>query len=497
MRLLDCTLRDGGYYTNWDFEEELVQSYCNNINKLPIEYIEVGYRSKLKDEYLGEYFYLPISTLKIIKKYSNKKLAIMLNAKDCQSKDLKRLLADIKKYVSLVRIATDPKKIEFSIELAKEIKSLGYEVAINVMYISNIDKNHKFFNFLEGIEKQINTLNLVDSYGSIYPTELELLIKKVQNKTDITLGFHGHNNLELAFINTLKAIECGIEFIDSTILGMGRGAGNLKTELILTYLKSKKNIEVDLNALSKLTELFIPLQEKYKWGINLPYIVSGSYSLAQKDVMDALEINRYSLSGIVNQLKHDNITKLQTFNENNIFDSCLVVGGGQSVKKHLSAIKEFLNAHKKCLIIYATSKYIKDFEGIKNTKYFAVSGDELLKIDNTTYVDKYILEPSPRKVNTQINDMLNFFELKQIQFIDNYYDAPLTIGLQVSLSINVKNIYLVGFDGYGELKNKKELYLMHENQEIINNFISKKELLSLTPTKYKNIKQKSIYGLIV
>jgi len=207
FKLLDCTLRDGGYYTNWDFDKELTKKYFEYIDNLPIEYIEIGYRSKIKDEYLGEYFYLPISTLKEIKKYTTKKLSIMLNAKDCDRVKIKALLTDTKNYVSLVRIATDPNKIEFSLKLAKEIKSLGFEVAINIMYISCIDEKHNFFDYLDGVENYIDTLNLVDSYGSIYPDELEKLINQVKRHTKISLGFHGHNNLELAFINTLRASE--------------------------------------------------------------------------------------------------------------------------------------------------------------------------------------------------------------------------------------------------------------------------------------------------
>jgi 4-hydroxy 2-oxovalerate aldolase len=496
IKLLDCTLRDGGYYTNWDFDREVVKNYFEYIDKLPIEYIEIGYRSKLKDEYLGEYFYLPLSTIKMVKKYTSKKLSIMLNAKDCEDVSLEVLLGKIKNDISLVRIATDPNKIEFSLNLAKVIKSLGFEVAINVMYISKIDKYHRFFNYLNDIEKCIDTLNLVDSYGSIYPIELEELINQVKSKTNIPLGFHGHNNLELAFVNSLKAIECGVKFIDSTVLGMGRGAGNLKTELILTHLKSKQDLQVDLNYLGKLTELFTPLQYKYKWGTNLAYMVSGSYSLAQKDVMDALEIDRYSLSGIVNQLQGEYQKLLPVFKSEIDITKCLIIGGGNSVLEHIEAIKQFIQNYSDMLIIHSSSKHIKLFKDIQNTQYFAVAGDELLKLENSNTINKYILEPSPRKVNSTIFDIESFCELERISFIDRYFDSPLTISLQIALDLKSEDIYLVGFDGYSELNSKKELYLMQENQEIIDSFTSKKEMTILTPSKYKNVKQKSIYGVI-
>ncbi len=231
VKLLDCTLRDGGYYTNWDFDKELTNLYFQYIDKLPIEYIEIGYRNNIKDEYFGEYFYVPLSTLKGIKKYTNKKLSLMLNTKDCDNIDLNKLLNNTKGYISLIRLATDPNKIELSIKIASKLEALGFDVALNIMYISKIADNHTFFNHLQDIKNTVKYICLVDSYGSIFPNDLKILIEKIQSKTKIPLGFHGHNNMELAFANALLSISNGVELIDCTILGMGRGAGNLKTEL--------------------------------------------------------------------------------------------------------------------------------------------------------------------------------------------------------------------------------------------------------------------------
>ena len=238
IKLLDCTLRDGGYYTNWDFDSNLVLKYLKYMETLPVEYLEVGYRSIENDGYFGEYYYLPLETLQFIKSNSSKKIAIMLNSKEYDNKIDLSLLDNLKDYVDLVRLATDPSKIKVALKLAKEIKKKGFKVAINIMYISKINKNNDFYEYLTTINEHVDILNLVDSYGSIYPEKLKELILEIKCKSNISLGFHGHNNLELAFINTLTAINLGIDYVDSTILGMGRGAGNLKTELILTYLKS-------------------------------------------------------------------------------------------------------------------------------------------------------------------------------------------------------------------------------------------------------------------
>lgn len=497
IKILDCTLRDGGYYTNWDFGKDLIEKYFENIDNLPIDFIEVGYRSSLKDKYLGEYFYLPLTTIQSIKKYTSKKIAIMINAKEFHDIFLQELLIDVKPYVSLIRIATDPKEIEFSIKLAKQIKSLGFDVALNVMYVSKIETNHSLFDFLGDINECVDILNLVDSYGSIYPGKLKDLITKVQTKTNIPLGYHGHNNLELAFINAIQALECGVKYIDSTILGMGRGAGNLKTELFLIYLHSKQNINLDLNALGELTELFLPLQTKHKWGTNLAYMVSGIYSLPQKDVMEALELDRYSLSGIVNQIKNDATNKLPTYKDNKTFENCLIIGGGKSVLYHFKAIKEFINKTDNLLVFHASSKYLYHFKDIDVFQYFAVAGDELLKVNTNNKIDKYIMEPSPRKINSNYGNISNAYELEKFSIIGLYQDSPLAITLQAIWDTRIPNNYLVGFDGYSELKSSKELFLMQENQAIFDIIMEKIKLVFITPTKYKRLTEDSVYRMLL
>jgi len=490
IKLLDCTLRDGGYYTSWDFERKLIQNYLTYIEKLPIDYIEVGYRSNISSGYFGEYFFLPVDTLKFIKEHSSKKLAIMLNTKEFYEEQNLDLLKGLGEYISLVRLATDPKRIDIAINLAKKIRKRGFDVAINVMYISTLDEKHIFFKYLDDIQQNIDILNLVDSYGSMYPERLRWLIKTIKQKIEIPLGFHGHNNLELSFINTLEAIKNGVDFVDSTIMGMGRGAGNLKTELILSYLKSKANYEVDLNVLSKLTELFKSLLQKYNWGTNLAYMVSGSYSLQQKDVMEYLEINRYSMGAIIKKINKETM-ELPIYKPDFVSNSVMIIGGGKLVEKHLQSIKIFLQ-NCKITIIHSTSKYMKMFDDINSTQIFAIAGDEINKIENIPEFTNYgVTSPTPIKEDNLKS--IDCYKLESIDFTE-YKDSPLSISLEISKLLNAENIYLVGYDGYSELKSKKDLYLMNENQEIINSF--NKKLIFLTPTNYKNIIQKSIYRAI-
>ena len=494
IQILDCTLRDGGYYTNWDFNKVLVDKYLAYMNKLPIDYIEVGYRSNQNSGYGGEYYYLPSSTIKHISKNTEKKIAVMINAKDNISPDV---LLDLVSSVSLIRITSSPDQLSENIKLAQEIKNLGFEVAMNVMYISKIDDDHSFYKNISNIEEVLSYLYLVDSYGSIYPNELDRFIKKVRSKTSVKLGFHGHNNIELAFSNSLTAIDNGVEIIDSTVLGMGRGAGNLKTELILTHLNLSTDTDVDLNALGALTESFQALHQKFKWGGNLAYMVSGVYSLPQSKVMDALEIDRYSLTGIINQLQRSGENSYNFLENITGYNKCLIIGGGESVNNHLHAIKEYIQTNPDVLIIHSSARHAECFYETSNAKAMIIAGDKILKVkDFLKQFDFYVVGPAPRNVNIEIDDTNDFYELRPTKLLSDYPDSPLSISLGAALELGIYDIDLVGFDGYSELKMKKELYLMHENQKIIDEFVSVRNITSLTPTSYSTLNKNSIYCFI-
>jgi len=341
MKILDCTLRDGGYYTNWDFDKELVDNYLENTNKLPIDYLEVGYRSRPLKGYLGEYFYCPDYLLDYIRAKSSKKIVIILNEKEVLPEDLDFLLTPCVGKVDMVRIALDPAQITRAIELATKIKeSFSFEVGFNVMYMSSWKSNPAFLEELTKINGIVDYFYMVDSYGGIYPADVIELINIVKTKTTVPLGFHGHNNLELGLINTLTALENGVGIVDATITGMGRGAGNLKTELLLTALNANKNLPVDFNALSEVVDRFQDLQAEYGWGTNLPYMVSGSNSLPQKDVMDWVSNGTISFNSIIRALQNqkagvkDN-EKFSLFEASKHHKNVMVIGGGPSIENHL------------------------------------------------------------------------------------------------------------------------------------------------------------------
>jgi 4-hydroxy 2-oxovalerate aldolase len=511
MKLLDCTIRDGGYYTNWDFDQNMITEYCKSMEELPIDYIEVGYRSIPLKGYLGKYFYCPIYVLQELKELMpSKKLVIILNEKDIRPEHVNELLLPIKPYVTLIRMAVDPNNFERAVELAKSVKALGFEVAFNVMYMSNWKKDPSFLDLLEGLDGTLDYFYMVDSFGGILPNEVKEIIQLVKSKTSVSLGFHGHDNLHMGLINTLTALEEGCEIVDATITGMGRGAGNLKMELLLTYLESQNKLEFNFNKLGGVVSDFENLRKKYEWGTNLPYMFSGAHSLPQKDVMDWVGMNRYSLSSILNALHNQKLTvkdniKLPVLEKSQSFKTAIILGGGKSVSANKEALVKYGESKKDFCFIHAGVKNVLNFKNIDCRQLYCLVGVESDKLlEEIGHIEEvspeFILPPYPRKMGVSIPSQiqLNSKELKSIEFSNSSTDSPFVVALQTALDLGVSEIFLIGFDGYDTALNQNQFVLVQENQNIINDILKVDglQVKSLSPTKYENIQLTSIYSLV-
>lgn len=508
VKILDCTLRDGGYYTNWDFDRGLVDTYLKSMELLPIEYLEVGYRNPPLDNYQGEYYYCPEETLKYLKSISSKKLAIILNEKDVNPSMLDELLSPCLGIVHLVRIAIDPANFKRAITLAKGIKQRGFLVGFNVMYMSKWNEYPEMLDLLGQIDGLVEYFYLVDSFGGVFPDDVRNTIGLIREKSACKIGFHGHNNLEMALANTLVAIDAGADVVDATMTGMGRGAGNLKTELLLTTLNKTNDVKIDFNALSEVTAQFQKLQEEYMWGTSLPYMVSGVNSLPQKKVMDWVSKRYFSINSIVRALNNDrdqvkDNLKLDLYKSNLSDAGAIMIGGGESVQRHSVAIRQFLMNRPEIVIIHASSRHARMFGDLPNKQIFCLVGNEGVRLERVfegleSFSHTCVLPPYPRKMGTFIPKALQkkATELKEVTFTSLSLHTHLVTALQVSIELNTSEIFSVGFDGYSNSElGSIERELFAENEKLFTDYhkFLGKRIISLTPTEYESLIQSTIY----
>lgn len=516
MKILDCTLRDGGYYTNWDFNSETVDAYIQAMNVLPIDYLELGYRNNSTKEYMGKFGYCPVSVLKHIRQTCTKKLDVMLNEKSTKPEDLDLLLKPIVGLVDMIRIAIDPKNFDRAVVLAKAVKAMGFEVGFNVMYMSKWSTEYpEFLKKLTVLNGWCDLFCMVDSFGGVTPEDVNRIYKEVREYTDVPVGFHGHNNLQLGLINTITAMKLGVDYVDATILGMGRGAGNLNMELLLTYLNAHEGMQVDFNVLGDVITAFTPLYEQHQWGTNLPYMLAGANRIPQKEVMDWVTNRVYSFNSIVRALENrknnavDN-AQFPKLNLENKYDKVLVIGGGKNAIEHKEAIKEYINLNANdnpngIAVVFATARNAKAYQDIKAPIYYTLVGNEGRRLTSNVGEDNFrgtcVLPPYPRTMGTEVPAYAeaNTVELASVDFTDQFKDSVTTIALQLAMNLTDGEIFVIGYDGYpGNVLSEKEVALTNENKTIFQAFEEAKgeQLKSLTPSLYKDLEIVSVYQYI-
>lgn len=277
IKVLDCTIRDGGLMNNHDFDLRFVREVYKALSEAGIDYMEIGYKNSKRlfsPKEFGKWKFCDDQDIKkaIEGIQSQTKISVMV---DVDRVDIEDVLPKSESPVDMVRVATYVKDVDKAIYLANHFAEKGYETSINIMAISRALDN-EFNECLMQLERECKTkiVYIVDSFGSLYQETIEFLIKKAKHiLKNKEVGMHAHNNQQLAFSNTIEAIIHDANYVDTTIFGLGRAAGNCPTELILGFLKNPKyDIRPILDIISKE---FIPLQKKIEWGYFIPYAITG------------------------------------------------------------------------------------------------------------------------------------------------------------------------------------------------------------------------------
>ena len=477
-------MRDGGYYTDWNFPYKIVDSYLKTVSKLPISIVELGYLSDSTTDSYGPFYHLNKETLLFARKILNKKQKIfaMVNSKEIKnSKQLISLISEKSKLIDGIRFAIDPKKVKQFLKILKPARSKFKKISfnINLMYLSKWYTDLNFSNkLIRSLIGNVDTVSIVDSYGSMLPNQISNFLKKIKTNK-IKFGCHFHNNCGLALASTLAAIDNGCEVADSTFLGMGRGAGNAETELLLA-LKSPENSKLSGFEINNLIEKLEPLKTRLKWGSSFSYAFSAREGYSQSKMMDLIQKRRLdpsiAVKALMNSDTNINRVKFEKLESLKIPSNKvpLLIGGGPSFNEYGQLLLKNLN--NKIPVILSGSKALINFLNlnlkIKNPVILLLSGNELKKISisgkqNTLFksqiygviAEKVFL---PKKIN---------FKFNKIVKSNSVAINPLLLAGLALLKLKIKKLNLAFFDG--DSNNEKGKIVMEETQNSVKYLISK------------------------
>lgn len=281
--VLDCTLRDGGYVNNWQFDSDTVISIVNNVYDAGIRFIELGIMGKGGERGKSTKFE-SFSDFASLLKYRKKDCtyAIMITQSEAKKFNIPKRSNDT---IDLIRIAFFKNELDDAIDTAKDCLLKGYKVFLQAMATFMYSED-ELYNLIEKINNvKPDGFYIVDSFSTMYNSDVRKLTDFVLAKLDnnIILGFHAHNNIQMAYSNVIEFFNTKTPrtlIADGSIFGMGRGAGNVPIELILEYLNkfygTKYNIISILNAFeSNIKNIF----KEYYWGFSEEYYLTASKNI--------------------------------------------------------------------------------------------------------------------------------------------------------------------------------------------------------------------------
>jgi N-acylneuraminate cytidylyltransferase len=256
--ILDCTIRDGGFENNFNFTEKEVKRNLKASSDIGYNYFEIGYLTdpKILTKKDGLWRNVPFKLITKIKKEINPRCKISAMI-DCWRYNINDLPPSDQTDIDLIRVCSYEEQVDMALSMCKTIKSLGYEVSLNIICTSHISIN----SFIELRNKLISEdfldfLCFADSYGALTPDYVKKIMTLFRNMNpNVLIGFHAHDNMSLSMANTITALENGADMVDGTYTGIGRGGGNLPLEIITLYLNISKNYNLDLNALFTYLDL--------------------------------------------------------------------------------------------------------------------------------------------------------------------------------------------------------------------------------------------------
>jgi 4-hydroxy 2-oxovalerate aldolase len=497
MEVLDCTLRDGGYHNHWDFSADLVRQYLQAMSKAGIRFVEIGFREMTAAGFAGPLRFASETFVRSLEAPPGLELGVMVDANALLARDpspdhlSSHFPPRSEAATSFVRIAATHAQIENVVGPCGHLVNRGYRVGLNLMQAGNLSESRIQVAAVLAGEMGCTWFYLADSFGSMAPDDVKSKVRCAADAFGGTVGFHAHDNMGLALANTLAARDAGAGIVDSTLRGMGRGAGNVRTEQLLLYLRWKEGREeFDPTALFGLvTGPMADLERRYHWGTDLPYMISAvagihpSYPqrmltpgrFSPMEALSALDLLHQSgdaasfdqqrlLTAIEAALRReparDAVPVAAPVFPKGLFTGAavLIVGSGPSTDRRSSVINDFI-AQKDPTIIQCNPQSAiqwtdKTFVAVVNEPSLEMRKKALPSNGKVILGPSFLSRPWAERFSSWSQYSYPCHVGKTIGLTGEGCTIPANVvgmyGIMAAIHAGPRQMYLVGFDGYAE-----------------------------------------------
>ncbi|MCR4791492.1 MAG: aldolase catalytic domain-containing protein [Lachnospiraceae bacterium] len=476
IRLLDCTLRDGAYVNDAEFGKPVMRGIISKLQDAHVDVIECGWLKDFEHKEGTSFFHVPSDALPYINNKNDKILY-------CAMIDWNRYDPSVMppydgKSIDAVRVVFPLGRTSEAISLGTKIRDKGYKVlfqAANTLAYSDDD--------LLELSKVMNefkplALSVVDTFGAMYPSDLEHIVSVLDEHLDksIELGLHAHNNQQLAFALCIRFIEILKDkrdiLVDGTLSGMGRGAGNATTELVASYIDRVWNGNYDMNAIMDAIDMYIQgIGEKFSWGYSTPYFISGYYQCHVNNIAYLTKNHRTNARDMRNVIEslsaedrrkydYDLLEAKYLENQNRIVDDeaaieklknefkgrkVMLIAPGKTSMSEKDKLTRFIDENNPVVIeVNSINKlYNPDYVFFTNSVRYEYARNTYPK---TFYKNKRILLSNIHNQESEDEHIVNFNLVIKRGW--EHFDNAVILALRLLNKLDVTDVYLAGFDGF-------------------------------------------------
>ena len=477
IRLLDCTLRDGGFLNDWNFGYLTANSIFRRLVKSNIDIIEVGFINDKRSFDIERTINPSTKCFDEIFKTQPKNNTHIVGMIDFGTCSIDNISPKSESYLDGIRVIFKKKDMKNAIDFCKQIKSKGYKIYTNPVSITTYS-DREMLDLIDLVnDLEPSAMSLVDTYGLLHKDRLFRYFYLLDNnlKKSIAIGYHSHNNFQLAYSNSIELLNIKTDrniILDSSLYGMGKSAGNCNTELLAMYLNEMYGKEYDIPEILNAIEMdILKYTKEYSWGYQFSFYISALSDCHPNYVKYLEKKNMLPVKDIYTILaKIDNDKKL-SFNEAHIEElyqkhlqrgiddkvaqaklanlikdkKVLLLGPGISIKTQKEKIKEYIEKEKPVVfsVNHVNSIFPMDYVFISNPKRFDQYQDGKLACKN---VGDLIITSNINDVDKKANYVLNWNELKSNETIIG--ESSLYILVKALINLKVNNVILAGFDGF-------------------------------------------------